>query len=105
MSICVRMRSEGYIVTTAGDGAAALICARDSRPDVVLLDLGLPCDGGMSVMERLHGIETLENVPVIILSGQEPVESREKALAAGASGYLQKPPTDIELIATVKAVL
>jgi CheY-like chemotaxis protein len=71
----------------------------------MLLDLGLPCGGGMQVLDRLRSIEELRSVPVIVVSGQEGAEVRREAFDAGARAFVQKPADENELVDNVLAVL
>tara|TARA_R110002072_G_scaffold136285_2_gene278607 strand:+ start:40546 stop:41277 length:732 start_codon:yes stop_codon:yes gene_type:complete len=101
-SLALRMRSEGYAVSTSVDGTGALMSVRDCPPDVVLLDLGLPGGDGFSLLERLRGMGTY---PVIVLSGQDAADCRDRALAAGATGYVEKPHVHTQLMELVRSSL
>lgn len=103
--LAVRLRAHDLVVFTAADGASALVKARKSKPDVVLLDLGLPAGGGLSVLERLKKIDEVADVPVIVLSGRDPEGSLQSVLDAGAHAYLTKPTNDMELMDAIGAVL
>lgn len=98
------LTGHGYSVATASDGATALIAARQHKPDVILLDLGLPGGDGISVLQRLKQIEELASTPVIVVTGKEPEEFLEDAIAAGASGYLEKPAFSLEVLTAIGAV-
>ncbi|MCA8974752.1 MAG: response regulator transcription factor [Planctomycetes bacterium] len=104
-SLAVRMRAEDFTVSFAEDGATALMNARRSRPDLVLLDLGLPCGDGVAVLQRMRAMEDMADVAVIVLSGREADEACRDAVAAGADVYLQKPVDGAELVEAVRAVL
>lgn len=103
--LAIRMRAKDFFVACAGDGAAALISARQTPPDLVLLDLGLPCGDGFKVLQRLRDLEATAKVPVIVLSGQDPATHRDQAIEAGATAYLLKPAQHHELMAAIKVAL
>ncbi len=94
---------EGYTVTAAGTVQEALQTLRTSRPDLVILDLGLPDRSGFDVLGTLRdsGLAT----PVIILSARHDVPDRVSGLEAGADDYLPKPFRFEELLARIRAVL
>ena len=99
------LRRWGLEVAVATDAITATAAAIKQRPDAVLMDIGLPGGDGLGVMQRLHTLPRLAAVPVIVLSGRDPLEHREKAIAAGAVGYLQKPVHPGALVAAVKDAL
>jgi len=83
------LRNAGHEVICAEDGESALLCAKEQRPDLVLLDLLLPRMNGLDVLTRLkHGRGTA-NIPVIALSGLSE-RNRQKLIDAGAEDYLEK---------------
>jgi two-component system KDP operon response regulator KdpE len=86
----------------AETGKAALAAAVSVRPDLILLDLGLPDMDGVTVIERLR---EWSKVPVIVLSVREREDDKVKALDAGADDYLTKPFGIGELLARIRAAL
>jgi two-component system KDP operon response regulator KdpE len=92
----------GYRVVEAGDGAAALAAVADHRPDVVLLDLGLP---GLDGIEVLHGLRGWTDVPVIVVTVRDREVDKVEALDAGADDYVTKPFGMNELLARLRAQL
>ncbi len=99
------LRRRGIEVVVASDAAAAIRAAINARPDAVVLDIALPGGDGTAVMERLHGLPQFATVPVIMLSGMDPKQYRNAALAAGAVAYLTKPIDEGELLTALKAAL
>ncbi|MCL6551876.1 MAG: response regulator transcription factor [Firmicutes bacterium] len=93
---------EGFEVTTAGDGHAALARARAERPDLVILDLMLPGLDGMEVCRQLR---REGSVPIIMLTARSGEVERVEGLERGADDYVTKPFSPRELVARVKAVL
>jgi two-component system, OmpR family, KDP operon response regulator KdpE len=97
----INLRARGYEVVVADTGASALAAAAATRPDIVVLDLGLPDLDGVEV---IHGLRGWTHVPIVVLSGR--AESRDKvgALDAGADDYVTKPFGIDELLARLRAV-
>jgi two-component system, OmpR family, alkaline phosphatase synthesis response regulator PhoP len=96
------LRHAGYAVLTAADGVQALQLARARRPDLVVLDLGLPGLGGLEVARALRA-ETA--VPIVMLTARVEESDRLLGLELGADDYITKPFSPRELVARVKAVL
>lgn len=96
------LRLEGYEVKLAGDGVAALDTAHAFRPDLVILDLGLPRLDGVDVARTLR---ESDDVPILMLTARDALESRVIGLDAGADDYLVKPFERQELLARLRALL
>jgi DNA-binding response OmpR family regulator len=96
------LRMEGYEVRSAADGNAALEHGRAFAPDLVILDLGLPGLDGIEVARRLRDGD---DVPILILTARDAVESRVEGLDVGADDYLVKPFERQELLARMRALL
>src|SRR6202795_1147700 len=94
----VRLRENGYEVLFAENAISATAALVTERPDLVILDLGLPCGDGFVVMERLQKNDRLANIPVIVLTGRELAGNRDRALQAGAAAFFQKPVEDGNLL-------
>jgi two-component system alkaline phosphatase synthesis response regulator PhoP len=92
----------GYEVTAVGDGSAALATIRGDRPDLVVLDLGLPGIDGFDVARELRKTST---VPIVMLTARGEESDRIIGLELGADDYLVKPFSPKELVARVRAVL
>jgi len=98
----VTLETNGYRVFDAATGSDGIAQAAQRRPDVVLLDLGLPDLEGMEVLKRLR---EWSRVPVIILSVRDREDDKVTALDAGADDYVTKPFNSAELLARLRAVL
>jgi len=96
------LRLEGYDTRVAADGEAALKAAAEFIPDLVILDLGLPKIDGMDVARQLRAEG---DVPILMLTARDAVESRVSGLDAGADDYLVKPFERQELLARMRALL
>jgi two-component system response regulator MprA len=94
--------AEGFDVTVAGDGGAALLAAERSAPDVIVLDVAMPVLDGLAVCRRLRakGLAT----PILMLTARDSVPDRVAGLESGADDYLVKPFAVEELIARVRAL-
>lgn len=103
--LAIRLRASGYDVQIAEDTLMAMKAAVERRPDVILLDLGLPAGDGFVVLERLKSHPKLATVPVVVLSARDPAVNRPRALQAGACDYLQKPADNDRLLAALQGAL
>jgi DNA-binding response OmpR family regulator len=92
----------GFTVRTAADGASALTAVRRDRPDLVVLDLGLP---GLDGLDVTRAIRRDSNLPVIMLTARDDELDKLLGLELGADDYLTKPFSPRELVARVRAVL
>ena len=97
------LRYEGWSVTTAGTGVAAVRAAQEIQPDVVVLDVMLPDFDGLEVMRRIHGHQP--TVPVLFLTARDAVEDRVAGLTAGGDDYVTKPFGLEEVVARLRALL
>jgi two-component system, OmpR family, response regulator MprA len=96
------LRLEGYEVRIAADGEAALDQSAAFNPDLVILDLGLPKLDGIEVARRLR---KSDDVPILMLTARDALESRVEGLDSGADDYLVKPFERQELLARLRALL
>lgn len=88
--IAAVLRQSGFVAVEAGDATLAVRLVRSEEPDVILLDMHLPCGGGEFVLESLQKQPSFRNIPVIIMSGD--LDLNEDALRAqGAVAVFQKP--------------
>jgi len=101
-ALTLTLRSRGYVVHPAANGAEALAGVASVRLDVVVLDLGLPDMDGVTVIERIR--ET-SGVPIVVLSARRDQSDKVTALDAGADDYLTKPFGFAELLARMRAAL
>jgi DNA-binding response OmpR family regulator len=103
--LSVRLLANGYEVLCAADAIAATAALVTEKPDLVILDLGLPAGDGFVVMDRMNKNDRLANIPVIVLTGRESVDNKERALKAGAVAFFQKPVEDSRLLFAIHQAL
>lgn len=96
------LRARGDEVIAARDGAEALEAAKLRRPDVCLVDLGMPRMSGFEVIE---GVRAFSQVPILVISGRTDSADKVRALDAGADDYVTKPFAVDELLARVRALV
>ena len=101
-TLAFNLKKEGYAVTSAADGAAALTQARSTRPDLILLDLMLP---ELSGLELTRILRQEADVPIIMLTAKESEVDKVVGLQMGADDYITKPFSLPELFARMTAVL
>jgi CheY-like chemotaxis protein len=99
------LSKEGYSIISARDGEEALEKVRAEKPDAILLDIAMPKLDGLTVLQRLRGIESLASVPVGFLTAQEDRETYERARKLGAQVYLLKPFSAAKLVTFVSLLL
>jgi len=101
----LRLKAHDYDIATAGDGYSAIAAAQKERPDLIVLDLGLPAGDGFVVLDRLQNSDALAGVPVIVLSARDPQGNEARALKAGATAFFQKPADNDELLNMIRVNL
>jgi twitching motility two-component system response regulator PilH len=109
-----KLRSEGYEVVLAQDGAAAVSTARKQKLDLIFLDVlfppdvghggGVPWDGFL-ILNWIRRLDEAKHVPIIFVTKADPKKYRDRAMKEGAAYFFSKPVKADELIAAVKAVL
>jgi CheY-like chemotaxis protein len=100
-----RLQRRGYRVVVAVDGAEAIALAHHERPDVILMDLGLPKIDGWEATRRLKGDVATRHIPIIVLSAHATTTDRDEALRAGGDGFDTKPVRFQPLLDKIEALL
>jgi two-component system cell cycle response regulator DivK len=95
--VCRVLQAEGYKVLEAGDAKEGLAIAYTERPNLILIDINLPEIDGLTLTTHLKADPDLSNVPIIALTANVMQGDRERTLAAGCDGYIQKP-IDVDLL-------
>jgi two-component system KDP operon response regulator KdpE len=97
----ITLTARGYDVVTAGDGTEAINRAIDERPDLYMIDLGMPRLDGVEVIQALRG---WTSAPVLVVSGRTGSADTVGALDAGADDYVTKPFSMDEVLARIRAL-
>ena len=100
-----RLRTRGYEVLLAVDGADGIDVARASSPDLILMDMSLPVVDGWEATRRMKADVKLKSIPVIALTAHAMANDREKALEAGCDDYDTKPIELPRLLAKMETLL
>ncbi len=98
------LRSQGYQVRAATNAQEAFDNIKNERPDLILMDVQLPGMDGLEATKKLKEEQTTRDIPVVAVTSYAMKGDREKALAAGCSGYITKPidkDTFVQEVATV----
>ena len=93
------LRKKGYEVISALDGEAGLKLAKETNPDLILLDLILPKIHGLQILEQLKSMAETKDIPVIVLTNIEGSAEIERAIELGAKTYLVKANYNLEDVA------
>ncbi len=99
------LEAHGYTVVSAVDGPSGIALAETMVPHLVLLDVQLPKMDGYDVARRLRAIGALRATPIIAVTSYAMVGDREKSLAAGCNGYIEKPIDPDTFVAEIERVV
>jgi two-component system, NarL family, response regulator NreC len=102
LRMLINAQADMKVISEAGDGEKALQVARETGPDVALLDLTMPRVGGMKALQDM--VRNCRETRVLVLTMHDDPAYLRSALSAGASGYLLKRAVDAELLAAIRAV-
>ena len=100
-----RLENEGYTTAFAWDAVTALTIARKAQPDLIILDLGLPGGDGWVVMERFQTLAPYAMTPIVVVSAQSADSAADRAIAAGAKAFVEKPFEIEALLGVVRETL
>ena len=100
-----RLQRRGYEVVLAVDGQEAVSTAREVKPDLVLMDLGLPVIDGWEATRQLKADASTQQIPIIVLSTHAMTNDREQALIAGADDFDSKPVHFERLVEKIEDIL
>lgn len=113
-TLSFKLKTNGYDVVTAMDGAEAVSTARKEKPDLILLDISFPPDvahgGGVAwdgflIINWLRRIDELKHTPIIVITGGDPVQYEKRSLEAGAVAFFRKPLDYDGLISVIRRTL
>jgi two-component system cell cycle response regulator DivK len=99
------LEAGGYAVISASDGAQGIELARRVLPQLILLDIQLPNMDGYAVARELRNNSALRDIPIVAVTSYAMTGDREKALAAGCNGYVEKPINPETFVAEIERYL
>ncbi len=105
VAIKIALSSAGYAVDEAGDGAEGLRKASATSFDLIITDLNMPVMDGLTMIESMRKLPQLAGVPIIFLTTESDAGMKQRAKAAGATGWVTKPFQPDSLVKIVKKVL
>ena len=105
LGLALRLKSAGHTVVSAMNGDDAMPLALRERPNVILMDIGLPGRSGHLVATELAGNAATRNIPIIYLTARHEFKHRLRAAEKGAAAYLLKPCSPDHLFRTIESVL
>jgi CheY-like chemotaxis protein len=100
-----RLERRGYRVLVAVDGQQAVSVGRTAKPDLILMDLGLPVIDGWEATRQLKADASSRDIPIIVLSAHAMTNDRELALAAGGNEFDTKPVRFQQLLGKIESLL
>ncbi|HEV8461988.1 MAG TPA: response regulator [Gaiellaceae bacterium] len=103
--VTFRLEHSGFTVLQAKDGEEAYRLAAEERPDLAVLDVGMPKLDGVEVVRRLRADAATQAMPIILLTAWVQEADVQRGFAAGASDYMKKPFSPMELVARVQTHL
>lgn len=104
-ALAIRLEANGFEALLAMSVATSLAMVRMERPDLIILDLGLPDGDGYSMMEKLKSIPEASSIPVIVLTARDPEGNQERSYEGGAYDFFQKPVDEDWLLESIKRAL
>jgi two-component system KDP operon response regulator KdpE len=105
LALRIRLKSRGYATVLASDASMAIQKAVQEKPDLILLDVGLPDQNGFLVLDNLKQNSDLASIPVIVVSARPSDVYRDAAVMAGAKAYFEKPFNNEELLHEIRNAL
>ena len=100
--VTMRLRRDGFVVIAARNGEEALALAQQQRPDVAVLDIGMPGLDGLEVLQRIRADDDLRGMRVLLLTAKAQESDVRRGYDAGADAYVRKPFSPAELSARVR---
>ncbi len=106
----MKLQTLGFTVITATEGSSAVNRVRDEHPDIIVLDINFPPDSGVqwngfTIMQWMRRFSEASSIPIIIITSDDPAKFKERALAAGASAFFQKPINNDEFLMAVRRLI
>jgi CheY-like chemotaxis protein len=105
LGLNVRLKANYYDLCFAHDGESALSVALIEKPDLIILDLGLPRGDGYFVLQSMHRLPEIADVPVIVLTARDRFTHESLCLGAGAKRFFEKPVSNRLLLKTIEELV
>jgi CheY-like chemotaxis protein len=99
------LQQMGYRVVTATDGEQAISVARQTKPNIILMDLAMPGTDGLEASRKIHEDEKLSHIPIVALTAHDTGGFKRAAADAGVDGYLTKPIDFVRLYSLIERLL
>lgn len=99
------LKSQGYLIIAAYDSLFGMSLAHKEKPDLIILDLGLPAGGGFYVLGNLKNSTKTLSIPILVLTAQQGVDLEEKVKQMGAAAYFHKPFDPELLLGRISSIL
>jgi DNA-binding response OmpR family regulator len=103
--VTTRLKRDGFEIVQASNGDEALAVARERRPDLAVLDIGMPGLDGVEVLEQIRADDDLRAMKVLLLTAKAQESDVRRGFDAGADGYVKKPFSPADLSARVRELL
>ena len=103
--VTMRLQRDGFIVISARNGEDALALAQQQRPDIAVLDIGMPGLDGIEVLERIRADDELKGMRVLLLTAKAQESDVRRGYDAGADAYVLKPFSPADLSARVRELV
>jgi DNA-binding response OmpR family regulator len=103
--LSLRLRANHFDTLNVCDGYSAIAMAQKEKPQLIILDLGLPAGDGFAVLKSLQQYPALSTIPVIVLTARDPEGNEKRTLESGAVAFFQKPADNDELLGVIRASL
>ena len=104
-SLAFVFNREGFDVATAGDGVQAMSMIRDSKPNLLILDIVMPNKNGYEVCQEIKSDPELQDIQVVMLSSIGNEDYRHLAMQQGADDYINKPFSPMQVVTRIKELL
>lgn len=105
LGLATLFKAHGYLIIAANDSLFGISLAHKEKPDLIILDLGLPAGGGFYVLENLKKSTKTFSIPVLVLTAQQGVDLEKRAKQMGAAAYFHKPFDPELLLSQINNIL
>lgn len=103
--LITQILQDEYDILVVSDGAAAIMMALENRPDLILMDMGMPVVDGWEATRRIKEHDLLKTIPLVAVTSHAMREDEQRARAAGCDDYLAKPIDQDDLVAKIRKLI